>query len=56
MQIPLYVHPTDCYMIWKGQKVYWQSGEPQIYDVQDHVHEGYNHSDDDMIFMFIYIE
>jgi len=43
-------------MIWKGQKVYWQSGEPQIYDVQDHVHEGYNHSDDDMIFMFIDIE
>ena len=56
IQLPLYVHPTDCYMIWKGQKVYWQSGEPQIYDVQDHVHEGYNHSDDDMIFMFIDIE
>ena len=40
-------------MIWKGKKVSWKEGEPQIYDVMDHVHEGYNHSDDDMIFLFI---
>ena len=53
IQIPLYVHPTDCYMIWQGEKVYWRAGEPQIYDVQDYVHEGYNFSEEPMIFMFV---
>ena len=28
----------------------FQRGVPQIYDVMDHVHEGYNYSNDDMIF------
>ena len=57
IQIPLYI-PCDkcCYMIWKGKKVSWKEGEPQIYDVMDHVHEGYNYSDDDMIFLFVDIE
>ena len=57
IQIPLYI-PCDkcCYMIWKGKKVSWEEGEPQIYDVMDHVHEGYNHSDGDMIFLFVDIE
>ena len=50
------VHPTDCYMIWKGNKETWVAGEPKIYDVMDHVHEGYNFSDDDMVFMFVDIE
>jgi hypothetical protein len=40
-------------MIWQGEKVYWRAGEPQIYDVQDHVHEGYNFSEEPMIFMFV---
>jgi hypothetical protein len=56
IQIPLLVHPTDCYMIWKNEKVTWVAGEPKIYDVMDHVHEGHNYSDEDMIFMFIDIE
>lgn len=56
IQIPLLVHPTDCYMVWQGEKKYWQPGRPEIYDVMDYVHEGYNFSDDDMIFMFIDIE
>jgi len=56
IQIPLLVHPTDCYMIWKGNKETWVAGEPKIYDVMDHVHEGYNFSDDDMVFMFLDIE
>ena len=56
IQIPLYVHPTDCYMVWKGEKVYWKPGEPQVYDVMDHIHEGYNFSNEEMIFMFIDIK
>ena len=57
IQIPLYI-PCDkcCYMVWKGEKVSWKEGEPQIYDVMDYVHEGYNLSDDDMMFLFVDIE
>ena len=33
-------------MVWNGKKVYWTEGEPQVYDVMDYVHEGYNLSDD----------
>ena len=53
IQIPLYIPSNDCYMIWKGKKVFWEEGVPQIYDVMDHVHEGYNYSDDDMLFLFV---
>ena len=57
IQIPLYIPCTKCcYMVWKGEKVSWKEGEPQIYDVMDHVHEGYNLSDDDMMFLFVDIE
>ena len=38
-------------MIWKGEKVMGR-GVPD-YDVMDHVHEGYNYSDDDMLFLFV---
>ena len=53
IQIPLYIPSKDCYMIWRGRKIFWQEGVPQIYDVMDHVHEGYNYSDDDMLFLFV---
>ena len=53
IQIPLYIPSNDCYMIWKGEKVFWEEGVPQIYDVMDHVHEGYNYSNDDMLFLFV---
>ena len=53
IQIPLHIPSNDCYMIWKGEKVFWEEGVPQIYDVMDHVHEGYNYSDDDMLFLFV---
>jgi hypothetical protein len=56
IQIPLYIPSDKCYMVWQGKKVYWTEGEPQIYDVMDHVHEGYNYSDDDMMFLFVDIE
>ncbi len=53
IQIPLYIPSNDCYMIWRGEKVFWEEGVPQIYDVMDEVHEGYNYSDDDMLFLFV---
>ena len=53
IQIPLYIPSDKCYMVWQGKKVYWTEGEPQIYDVMDYVHEGYNLSDDDMMFLFV---
>ena len=53
VQIPLYVPSDKCYMVWEGKKVYWTEGEPQVYDVMDYVHEGYNLSDDDMMFLFV---
>ena len=53
IQIPLHIPSDDCYMIWRGRKVLWKEGKPQIFDVMDYVHEGYNYSPDDMIFLFI---
>ena len=53
IQIPLHIPSEDCYMIWRGRKVFWKEGKPQIFDVMDYVQEGYNYSPDDMIFLFI---
>ena len=54
IQIPLYIPCNKCcYMVWKGEKVSWKEGEPQVYDVMDYVHAGYNLSDDDMMFLFV---
>ena len=53
IQITLHIPSEDCYMIWRGRKVFWKEGKPQIFDVMDYVHEGYNYSPDDMIFLFI---
>ena len=53
IQIPLHIPSEDCYMIWRGRKVFWKEGKPQIFDVMDYVHEGYNYSPDDMIFLFL---
>jgi len=56
IQIPLYIPSDECYMIWDKKKIIWREGEPQVYDVMDYVHEGYNLSDDDMMFLFVDIE
>ena len=56
IQVPLYIPSDRCYMIWDHKKVYWKEGEPQVYDVMDYVHEGYNLSDDSMMFLFVDIE
>ena len=53
IQIPLSIPDDRCYMIWKGEKVFWKEGESKQFNVMDEVHEGYNYSDDKMIFIFI---
>jgi len=54
IQIPLEIPDQEkCYMIWQGQKVFWQEGIPQIYEVMDYVHEGANLSDAPMKFLFL---
>ena len=57
IQIPLSVCPEQ-YMIWEetGETIHWQDGEPQVWDVMDHPHSGYNHSEEDMVFLFLDIQ
>jgi len=54
IQIPLEIPDQEkCYMIWQDQKVFWQEGIPQIYEVMDYIHEGANLSDAPMKFLFL---
>lgn len=53
IHIPLVVDPEKCYMVWHGERVYWESGVFSQWDVQDHVHEAYNESDEPMEFIFL---
>jgi|TARA_B100001250_G_scaffold414171_1_gene451058 hypothetical protein len=57
IHIPLVVDPEKCYMIWEGKKVNcWESGKFSVWDVQDHIHEAYNYSEEPMEFIFIDIK
>ena len=43
--------------LWEdGKKIFWQEGEPQVHYIMDHFHEGYNYSDDAMIFLMLDIK
>lgn len=54
IQIPIYIPDEhQCYMIWRGQKVHWNAGEPQVFEVMNYIHEGYNYSKEPMIFLFV---
>jgi len=54
IQIPLEIPDKElCYMIWKGEKIHWTEGEPQVFEVMDVVHEGHNYSDKPMTFLFV---
>jgi hypothetical protein len=54
IQIPLIIPEKEkCYMIWKGNKVYWEEGNSQVVEVMDYVHEGYNYSNKPMKFLFL---
>ena len=55
IQIPIKIPDRDkCYMIWEdGRKTHWKVGEPQIHQVMDIAHEGFNYSDEEMIFLML---
>lgn len=54
IQIPLEIPDKEkCYMIWKGEKTYWEEGKPQLFEVMDYIHEGYNFSNKPMKFLFV---
>ena len=52
IQIPLNV-TKDFYMIWKGEKVYWENGVVQVFEVMDNVHQAFNLSNNIMEFLFL---
>ena len=52
VQIPLNV-TRDFYMIWKGEKIYWENGITQVFEVMDNVHQAFNQSDKTMEFLFL---
>jgi hypothetical protein len=54
IQIPLIIPDRElCYMIWKGKKVHWTEGVPEVFEVMDVIHEGYNYSESSMVFLFL---
>ena len=54
IQIPLEIPNQElCYMIWRGEKIHWTEGKPQVFEVMDIIHEGYNYSDRAMKFLFL---
>ena len=43
-----------CYMLWEdGVKTTWEVGQPQVHYVMDKEHEGFNYSDEEMIFLML---
>ena len=40
-------------MIWKGEKVYWENGVVQVFEVMDNVHQAFNLSNNIMEFLFL---
>ena len=54
IQIPLTIpHKEKCYMTWRGEKIYWEEGVPQVFPVMDFIHDGGNLSDSPMEFLMI---
>ena len=57
IQIPIQIPDYEkCYMIWNGDKVFWKEGFPQIYDVMDFTHEGYNLSNKPMTYLYVDVD
>ena len=55
LQIPIKIPSSDkCYMLWEdGIKTTWEVGQPQVHYVMDKEHEGFNYSDEEMIFLML---
>ena len=58
IQIPIKIPSADkCYMLWEdGTKTTWEVGEPQVHYVMDKAHEGFNYSDEEMVFLMLDIK
>ena len=58
IQIPIKIPDYDkCYMLWEdGRETHWREGEPQVHYVMDIAHEGYNNSNDEMVFLMLDIK
>tara|TARA_R100000231_G_scaffold251_1_gene422 strand:- start:1004 stop:1480 length:477 start_codon:yes stop_codon:yes gene_type:complete len=52
VQIPLNV-TRDFYMIWNGEKIYWENGVTQVFEVMDNIHQAFNTSNKTMEFLFL---
>jgi len=54
IQVPLSIPERDkCYMTWGGNRIYWEEGICQVYNVMHNVHDGANLSDKPMEFLFV---
>ena len=54
IQVPLNIPDRDkCYMNWGGNRIHWEKGVCQVYNVMHNVHDGANLSDKPMEFLFV---
>ena len=54
IQVPLNIPDRDkCYMNWGGNRIHWEEGVCQVYNVMHNVHDGANLSDKPMEFLFV---
>lgn len=54
IQVPLSIPEKDmCYMTWNNERILWEEGVCQVYDVLNVVHDGVNLSDKPMEFLFV---
>ena len=54
IQMPLNIPNRDkCYMNWGGNRIHWEEGVCQVYNVMHNVHDGANLSDKPMEFLFV---
>jgi aspartyl/asparaginyl beta-hydroxylase (cupin superfamily) len=54
IQIPISIPEKEkCYMTWKDEKIYWEEGVHQVFDVVNNIHDGGNLSNKPMVILFV---
>ena len=54
IQVPLRIpEKNKCYMTWNDERILWEEGKCQVYDVMNNIHDGANLSDRPMEFLFV---
>ena len=54
IQVPLSIPEREkCYMTWGGNRIHWEEGVCQVYNVMHNIHDGANLSDRPMEFLFV---